>query len=228
MRDHAPSFVVETFGLYEVEEPTAMDHDGSGMQQAVQHGIRESTSHGDVEVEVSGFIDKMHGQGAAHGLDAVFQGEALLLRVGVNRNGRQHLNDVSPGLRRHDDVAELAHISHRRVLRKVWGRVARQRANKGRGSEVVAHVGTRKGHILDIVVTYCRVASGAACQETVEDVDEPQGPAERLILNELLRFPVGLVARYDTVHLGHTSSLAQIDIGTNGISIAPFVDGQET
>ena len=70
------------------------------------------------------------------------------------------------------------------------------------------------------------IATGGARQETVQDVDEPEGSAEGLIPEELVR--VGVVRVQDAEHVEHTSCLTEKNVGTNSVPRAPFVDDQET
>ena len=69
--------------------------------------------------------------------------------------------------------------------------------------------------------------AGAAGKEAVEDVDEPEGTAEAFVLQKLVGVGVALLCGDNPVHLDHTSSLAEIDVGTNSLPATPFVDDEE-
>lgn len=174
------------------------------------------------------FVHEVHRQRTTNCFNARFKRGALFFGEGSARNGSEHLDDVTPGLCCHDDVAKLTDLSHRsRRVRQSRRRTARKSANIDRCTEIVAHVGARKWYILDVMVRDGRLATGAASKEAVKDIDEPQGATERFVFDELIGIASVLVNGNNTVHLGHAGSLTQIDVGSDGIAVTPFVDDQK-
>lgn len=113
-----------------------------------------------------------------------------------------------------------------------WGgttgrQVAIKSSHKDGISEVEVHIFTGQSHVLDVQLRQCWVAARAACQEAVENVDEPQSASKGLLLQEVvgIRLPIDVG---DTVHLGHSSGLAEVDVGTNGTPGTPFVYNHQT
>ena len=71
------------------------------------------------------------------------------------------------------------------------------------------------------------VATRTAGQETVEDVDQPESTTEGLVLEELVGVGLVRVGMDDAKHLGHTGSLAKVDVSAHSIAAAPFMDDEQ-
>ena len=226
VRNHAPGVAV---GGNKMQQPTTIDHDSCAVEQTVEHSVGVTATHGDVEVDVPWLVHEVHGQRTADRLNTRLQRHALLLGKSLASNGREHLDDIAPGLGGHDDMAKLADFGQGGGhIRQVGRRGTGESTDVDWGTKVVAHVGTRQGHVLDVMVRQGGVATGTAGQEAVENVDQPKGATERLVLNELVGVTAILVNRDDSEHLGHTSCLAKVNVGPDSVPVAPLMNSQET
>jgi hypothetical protein len=72
------------------------------------------------------------------------------------------------------------------------------------------------------------MAARSGGQEAIERVDEPEGPAEGLLLVE----PVSVggwseMGAENAVHLEHSGGLTEVNVGAYGVAGAPFVNDNE-
>lgn len=93
---------------------------------------------------------------------------------------------------------------------------------------MVIHIEAGERDVVYIVRGQSGMAAGAASQETVEDVNQPEGAAERLILKKLVWVGLVGVSVDDAIHLSHTGGLTKVNIGADSIAAAPFVNHEQT
>lgn len=88
-------------------------------------------------------------------------------------------------------------------------------------------VGAGQGHVAGVLDGQGRIPAGRRGEDTVEDVSQPQRAAERLVAQELVGSVRCVMTIKDPIHLQEPGGLAEVDVGANSVSAAPFVNDDQ-
>lgn len=109
----------------------------------------------------------------------------------------------------------------------VLGELLRKRLHIYGITKCEVDVRAGQGHVGSILKSQGRVAARRTGEKAVEDVSQPQGAAKGLVTQELVGIVRCVMAIKNPVHLQQPRGLAEIDVGTDGIPTAPFVNDDE-
>lgn len=227
VRSHAPGVDGEVLVGYHLKDAASVYEDGPAVKETVNHCVSITATHGDVEVDLAGLVGKMGRKRLAEGIDISLQRKALGVGEGFESGRRHHLDNVAPSSSGKNNVTELADLRESSARLSMGRRGATNGSNDNRAAKVEVHICAGQGNVDNIVSRERGATAGAAGKETVEDVDEPESTAEALVLQKLVWVGVSLLGGDYPVHLDHTGSLAEVDVGTNSFPATPFVDDEK-